>query len=178
MENKNLKKYIKSNCITKEKIKLNLSQSKNKIIELKLPHLQNILKRHFRKKKKKESNRKSYNFPNSARELKSELIQLKNKTLSDSSLGNLNYTLDYSDYNSSNNEKSLINKKFENNNYSLYPFNKSLTKTQINKSNDFSFFNNNLNLHKPKKTIINIYNTSVKTSPKIFLLSSYINSST
>ena len=178
MENKNLKKYIKSNCITKEKIKLNLSQSKNKIIELKLPHLQNILKRHFRKKKKKESKRKSYNFPNSARELKSELMQLKNKTLSDSSLGNLNYTLDYSDYNSSNNEKSLIYKKFENNNYSLYPFNKSLNKTKINKSNDSSFFNNNLNLQKPKKTIINIYNTSVKTSPKIFLLSSYINSST
>ena len=178
MENRNLKKYIKSNCITSEKIKINLSQSKNKIIDLKLPQLQNILKRHFRKKKKKDSKRKSYNFPHSARELKTELIQLKNKTLSDTSLGNLNHTLEYSGYNTSFNEKSLINHKIENKNYSLYPFNKSLTKTKINKSNDSSFFNNNLNLHKPKKTIINIYNTSVKTSPKIFLLSSYINSST
>ena len=177
MENRNLKQYIKSNTITKEKIKNNISQSKNKIIDLKLPHLHDILKRHFRKKKKKESKRKSYHFPHSARELKTELIKLKNKTLSETSLGNINKTLEYSGYNTSN-EKSLINNKIENKNYSLYPFNKRLIKTRINQSNDSSFFNNNLSHHKPKKTIINIYNTSVKTSPKIFLLSSYINSST
>ena len=52
------------------------------------------------------------------REFKSELIELKNKTLSESSLGNLNFTLEYSDNNSSNNEKILKNKKLENNNYS------------------------------------------------------------
>ena len=100
------------------------------------------------------------------------------KTLSDISLGNLNKTLDYSGYNSSNNEKKLINGKLEKNNYSLFPFNKSLRKSIINKSNDFSFFNNKSIIRNSNNTIINIYNTSVKTSPKIYLLSSYVNSST
>ena len=178
MEKENSKKNKEKNKITKEKIKENLSLSKSKLIDLKLPSLQNFLKRHFNKKRKKKMKRNSYNFPLSHREPEIEKIKKKVKTLSDISLGNLNKTLDYSGYNSSNNEKKLINGKLEKNNYSLFPFNKSLRKSIINKSNDFSFFNNKSIIRNSNNTIINIYNTSVKTSPKIYLLSSYVNSST
>ena len=178
MEKENSKKNNEKNKITKEKIKENLSLSKSKLIDLKLPSLQNFLKRHFNKKRKKKTKRNSYNFPLSHREPEIEKIKKKVKTLSDISLGNPNKTLDYSGYNSSNNEKKLINGKLEKNNYSLFPFNKSLRKSIINKSNDLSFFNNKSIIRNSNNTIINIYNTSVKTSPKIYLLSSYVNSST
>jgi hypothetical protein len=47
-----------------------------------------------------------------------------------------------------------------------------------NNLQDSLYNDSNSSIQKRNRTIINIYNTSVKTSPKIFLLSSYINSST
>ena len=77
MENRNLKQYIKSNTITKEKIKNNISQSKNKIIDLKLPHLHDILKRHFRKKKEKRIKKKIISFSSFSKRIKNRINKIK-----------------------------------------------------------------------------------------------------
>ena len=156
----------------KKNIPKRLSAVNNNLINIKLPNLQNILKNNLNSNIKKQI---------SIAPLSSE--RKSTKYYSDNSLDNSvqsNSSLDLnSGYKTSSNKKLPT---LENDDYfPLYYEKRRMTRNSIVKKSNLknSLYNNSNSLIKKKnRTIINIYNTSVKNSPKIFLLSSLLSSST
>ena len=159
------KKKKKNNNIPKR-----LSTTNRNLINIKLPNLQNILKNNLNSNIKKQINILS---------LSSE--RLSTKYYSDYSLDNSiqsNSSLDLnSGYKTSSNKKLP---KFQNDDYFLIYQKKRMVRNNIFKKNNLqdSLYNgSNSSIQKRNRTIINIYNTSVKNSPTIYLLSSLFTSS-
>ena len=156
----------------KKNIPKRLSAVNSNLINMKLPNLQNILKNNLNSNIKKQI---------SIAPLSSE--RKSTKYYSDNSLDNSvqsNSSLDLnSGYKTSSNKKLPT---LENDDYfPLYYEKRRMTRNSIVKKSNLknSLYNNSNSLIKKKnRTIINIYNTSVKNSPKIFLLSSLLSSST
>ena len=156
----------------KKNIPKRLTAVNNNLINIKLPNLQNILKNNLNSNIKKQI---------SIAPLSSE--RKSTKYYSDNSLDNSvqsNSSLDLnSGYKTSSNKKLPT---LENDDYfPLYYEKRRMTRNSIVKKSNLknSLYNNSNSLIKKKnRTIINIYNTSVKNSPKIFLLSSLLSSST
>ena len=147
-----------------------LSTTNRNLINIKLPNLQNILKNNLNSNIKKQINILS---------LSSE--RLSTKYYSDYSLDNSiqsNSSLDLnSGYKTSSNKKLP---KFQNDDYFLIYQKKRMVRNNIFKKNNLqdSLYNgSNSSIQKRNRTIINIYNTSVKNSPTIYLLSSLFTSS-
>ena len=155
-----------------------LSPEYKNLINDKLPNLQKIIKKKNVKTK-----------------IKSQIsMQLSTKDLERKSIVNYSdFSLDYSinskkedDYKSNSNTTLSLRKNSEDYCPILYK-KKKIRNTILKKDDSKSFFykntnsnsnSNNSKIKQKNRTIINIYNTSVKNSQKIYLLSSLLSSST
>ena len=148
-----------------------LSATNSNLINIKLPNLQNILK-----------NKLNSNIKNKITIVPLSSGRKSTKYYSDNSLDNSvqsNRSLEFnSGYKTSSNKKLPT---LENDDYFPIYQKRRMTRNSILKKNNLkdSLYNNsNSSIQKKNRTIINIYNNSVKNSPKIFLLSSLLTSST
>ena len=148
-----------------------LSATNSNLINIKLPNLQNILK-----------NKLNSNIKNKITIVPLSSERKSTKYYSDNSLDNSvqsNRSLEFnSGYKTSSNKKLPT---LENDDYFPIYQKRRMTRNSILKKNNLkdSLYNNsNSSIQKKNRTIINIYNNSVKNSPKIFLLSSLLTSST
>ena len=171
MEKSSLKKNFllseteKSNNTIKRRFSTN-----NDLMNIRLPNLQNFFKNNLISKKDNKINNQK---------LSNNLERKSTRYYSDHSLDNSNNSIDLnSGYKSSSNKNLTIN---ENEDYfQIYQKKKMSRNNILVKKNikDLSCSQSNSSTQKKNRTIINIYNTSVKNSPKIFLFSSLLTSST
>ena len=156
----------------------NLYPADKNLINVKLPDLKSVSKEKNQKKAKIKSQRS---------------MTLTSKDLTRKSIGNISdYSLDNSivskkdDENKSNSNSNLPIMK-NNEDYFSISYKKKMTRNHfLQKDDSKSIYYNNSNnsnsntgrMKKKNRTIINIYNTSVKNSPQIYLLSSLITTST
>ena len=151
--NKNIKRYSTPN---------------NNLLLFKLPNVQKIIN-------KPKNDEKKINIPVLSTERTSTKyhsdISFDNSMNSNNS-NNISFDL-HLGYKSSSNSKLP---KMKNDDYFSIYQKRRMTRNILIKNNKFKeFFNDNSNstIQKKNRTIINIYNTSVRNSPKIFLLSSF-----
>ena len=156
----------------------NLYPADKNLINVKLPDLKSVSKEKNQKKAKIKSQRS---------------MTLTSKDLTRKSIGNISdYSLDNSivskkdEENKSNSNSNLPIMK-NNEDYFSISYKKKMTRNHfLQKDDSKSIYYNNSNnsnsntgrMKKKNRTIINIYNTSVKNSPQIYLLSSLITTST
>ena len=174
MEKKIIKSFNFSHTLNDDnKNSQNLSSDKN-LINVKLPNLQTTLKKKNVKAKIKTQ-----------MSMKLDSQDLERKSIindSDYSLNNSINSKKEEHYKSNSNTNLSITK----NNEDYFPilYKKKKTRNMILQKDDsknYFYKNSNTNnsrIKKKNRTIINIYNTSVKNSQKIYLLSSLLSSST